>query len=85
MNKLKTLKAQSHHLEPAVQVGKAGITESILEEIKVQLKRKKLIKVKLVKTAEDSSNKSLARSLAQQLDATLVREVGHTIVLYKER
>lgn len=80
---LKTLKAQSHHLECTVQIGKAGITDSIRDEIKRQLHKKKLVKVKLLKSAKTDSTKTIARNLAAQLGVQLVKEVGGTFTLYK--
>lgn len=81
--KLKTLKSQSHHLECTIQIGKAGITDSILAEIKRQLHKKKLVKIKLLKSAKTNSTKVIARSLAVQLGVQLVKEVGNTFTLYK--
>ena len=82
--KLKNLKSQSHHLECTVQIGKAGITDSILAEIKRQLHKKKLVKIKLLKSAKTDSTKTIARSLAAQLGVQLVKEVGGTFTLYKQ-
>ena len=82
--KLKELKVQSHTLEPTVMVGKAGITEQTIAEIKAQLKKKRLIKVKLLRSAREEMQQQ-ARTLAAQTESTLVRQVGGIIVLYKER
>jgi len=81
---LKDLKVQSHNLEPTVMVGKAGITDQTIAEIQAQLKKKRLIKVKLLKSAREEM-KEQAQTLAQQTNSTLVRQVGGIIVLYKER
>jgi RNA-binding protein len=81
---LKDLKAQSHALEPTVMVGKAGITDQTIAEIKAQLKKKRLIKVKLLKSAREEM-KQQASSLATQTESTLVRQIGGIVILYKER
>lgn len=83
--KLKELRSQANQLEPIVQVGKAGITEAILEEMKVQLKKRKLIKIKLLKSAKTDNMKTIALNLATTLKATLVQQVGSTITLHKAR
>ena len=81
--KLEYMKKKTHHLEPSVFVGKAGLTDSIIDEITVQLKRKKMVKIRLLKTAkEDESMKSVARDLAAKTGSQLVKQVGNTITLY---
>ncbi len=65
-------------------VGKAGITEEIMNEIKIQLKKKRLIKIKLLMSAREEM-KQQARDLAAQTESKLIRQVGGIIILYKER
>lgn len=81
---LKSLKAQSHELQPTVMVGKAGITDQTIAEINAQLKKKRLIKVKLLKSAREEM-KQQAKNLAATTNTTLVRQVGGIIILYRER
>lgn len=82
--KLKELKAQSHNLAPSIMVGKAGITEQTIAEINAQLKKKRLIKIKLLMSAREEM-KQQARDLAAQTESKLIRQVGGIIILYKER
>ncbi len=37
--------------KPSVRIGKAGVNESVIEEVKRQLKRKRLIKVRVLPSA----------------------------------
>lgn len=78
---IKLLRAKSHSLEPVLQIGKSGVTDSVIEEIKRLLKKKKLIKIKLLKPAGD--RKKLVEEIISATGATLVRSVGRVAVLYK--
>lgn len=77
----KQLRAKAKALEPIVRIGKGGLTDSVTQEIKKQLQRKKLIKIKLLKTVED--RKKLAKELADKTEAELIEVVGFVVVLYK--
>ena len=63
-------------LKPTVWIGKQGCTETMIEEIVVQLKKRKMIKVKWLQSAEVDPE-----SLATQVKARLVEVRGRTMVL----
>ncbi len=63
-------------LKPTVWIGKQGCTETMIEEIVVQLKKRKMIKVKWLQHAEVDPE-----SLATQVKARLVEVRGRTMVL----
>jgi len=81
IKKIKELRGKSHGLEATVQIGKEGITGPVIEEIKKQLKKRKLIKVKFLKSAGERSE--LAEKIVSVTGAVLVRSVGRVAVLYK--
>jgi RNA-binding protein len=80
---IKQAKTSANKLQPTVRIGKAGITDTIIEEIKKQLKRKEVVKIKLLQTAKEY--KTEARSIATQTESELIQQVGSIIVLYKQR
>ena len=41
---LKKLKQMSHHLQPVVMIGRAGLTENVIQEINLSLEHHELIK-----------------------------------------
>ena len=45
---LRELKKKAAKIEPTIRIGKAGLSNSTIEEIKKQLKGRKLIKIKLL-------------------------------------
>ena len=86
---MKTLKAKSKSLDPVVTVGKSGLTDSAIEQIRLVLKKKKLIKVKLLRSFvseqkdEGLTIKQVGLNLCDKLGAQLVDAVGFVVVLYK--
>ena len=67
-------------LKPTVWIGKQGCTETMIEEIISQLKKRKLIKVKWLQSTEVDPE-----SVAHQAKATLIEVRGRTMVLKKGR
>lgn len=80
------LKREALSLNPVAWVGKNGLTEEVKEEIKKQLKNKKLIKVKVLRSFIEESEvnkKDFAMQLAQEVGAELVQKIGFVLILYK--
>jgi RNA-binding protein len=79
---LRTLRQQSHDLQPLVRIGKGGITETLVEEILKHLKKRKLVKVKLLQSFE-GDRKETAQELVDKTESVLVLLVGGTVVLWR--
>ena len=82
IKQLKELRVKSHSLESILNIGKSGITDSVVKEILKLLKKRKLIKIKLLKAAGE--REELVEELISKTQATLVRSVGRVVVLYKK-
>ncbi len=83
MNK-QNYRAEAAGLEVTLQVGKSGI-EKVVEELKNQLKTRKMVKVKLLKTAFlDGDKKELAEKLARLTDSELIEVRGNTAVFRRK-
>lgn len=77
-------KTEATVLEPTIHVGKAGI-ESVVEELKKQLKIKKIVKVKLLKTSyAGREKKELIDRLANLTDSELIEVRGNTAVFRRK-
>ena len=69
-------------LEPIIRIGKNGLTENIIKEIKTHIKKRKLIKVKLLKSFIGENNrKELAKELADKTDSKVIQQIGFVVVL----
>ncbi|RLG84566.1 MAG: RNA-binding protein [Thermoprotei archaeon] len=69
-----------------VNIGKKGVTEQVLNEIKRRLELEKVVKVRILKSAlqvTGMDRRSLAEYVARQLNARLVEVRGRTFILAK--
>lgn len=76
------LKGLAMDLQPAVYIGKAGITDNVLKEIDDYLTAHELIKVKVQEGAEVQP-KEAANIAAAGLRAEYVQSMGRRFVLYR--
>jgi RNA-binding protein len=82
--KILELRGRAARLEASTHVGKGGVTPSLIEEIKRQLRDSGLVKVKLLKSAiEEATREEIAERLAGETGAELIEVKGNTVVLYK--
>jgi RNA-binding protein len=77
------LRAEAHHLTPAVHVGHQGLTDTVLQTLDDALRTRELVKVALAKTT-DVAAKDAAHQLAEKLGADVVQTIGRTCTLYRE-
>ena len=79
------LKEKAKVLTPILRIGKNGLTDAVLLEIKMHLKKRKLIKLKLLHAAlETKDKKEFARDLAAATNSMIIDTTGFIIVLYKK-
>ncbi|MCL2141985.1 MAG: YhbY family RNA-binding protein [Methanimicrococcus sp.] len=79
------LKKESANLDPLLSVGKGGMTDSLIDEIKKQLKIKKLIKVRIHKNSGGTDDmKETALELCEKCNALLIDVRGRTVTIYKQ-
>ncbi len=82
---LRRLKERVQQGRADVIIGKNGVTEAVLEEIRRHLEDKGVVKVKALKSAVKVTGldrRSLARHVAERLGAWLLDVRGRTFVLY---
>lgn len=77
------LRARAQRLKPTVHVGKEGVTPWVADEILRQLKKKKLVKVRLL-PPQAQDRKAAARALAESTFSVLIEVRGNTVVLAQE-
>jgi RNA-binding protein len=76
------LRAEAHHLRPAVHVGHHGLTDELRTSLDDALRTHELVKVQLAKRAELNA-KAAASALAAAVLAEVVQVIGHTTTLYR--
>lgn len=84
IEQIKEFKAKAKALEPMVRIGKNGLTESVVNQVALLLNKRKLVKVKFLKSfLENNERKSSAAELARLTGSELIEQVGFVVVLYK--
>jgi RNA-binding protein len=78
----KALRSLAHSLDPAVLVGQAGLSPTVLASIDAALDANELIKVKFVDRKEEK--RELTAKIAEQCTAHIAGMVGHVAILYRE-
>lgn len=78
-----TLRAEAHHLSPAVHVGTQGLTEALIESLEDALRTRELVKVKLGKGA-DLDPREAAATLSGRTGSEVIQVIGRTLTLYRE-
>ena len=76
------LKALSHSLNPVVQIGHKGLTDSVINEILVSLKAHELIKIKL-KAKDKTQRKLLLDEVCKKTNGQAINQIGMQIVIFK--
>ena len=70
------------NISATVQIGKNGLTESVVEQISTSLEDHELVKIGVLKTA-DVTAKGVIAEVAEALGAEPVQAIGNKIVLYR--
>lgn len=76
------LKRHAHSLKPVVQLGQAGLTAAVLDEIELALNHHELIKVKIV-AADRAEKSTIAEAIRDQTNSELVQLIGHTGIFFR--
>lgn len=80
----KELMRRALEINPTVHVGKDGLKDSLYEEIKAQLKKNRLIKIKVLANAESETD-DVAGQIAEATEAVVVDVRGSVVVLTDKR
>jgi len=76
------LRSQAHHLEPAVLIGKNGLTDAVIASVDESLEAHELVKVRFVEHKDEK--KTLGPVLAERTRSHLAGMVGHIAILYRQ-
>ena len=80
----KELMRRALEINPTVHVGKDGLKDSLYEEIKAQIKKNRLIKLKVLTNA-DSETKEVADAIAENTGSVVVDVRGSIVLLTDKR
>lgn len=77
------LKSIANTMDPLFQIGKNGVTENFVEQVKEALEAREIIKIKVLNNSLLDPTE-VAREITEKADAEFVQSIGSKIVLYKE-
>lgn len=75
------LRTLGHKLKPVVIVGNAGLTESVLAEIRLTLNHHELIKIR-VNAADRIERQHIIDEIRAHTQAEVVQKIGHIALIY---
>lgn len=76
---------QFENIPITLQIGKNGLNENVLKEIDKQLKARKVIKIKFLKSAFENDDRfSLAERIVETSNSEVLQFIGNTLVIRKK-
>ena len=76
------LRSLANTLEPIVQVGKGGVTETVIATVDQALTARELVKLTVLNNCQDPVEQ-VAEELTRATKSELVQQLGKKIVLYR--
>lgn len=78
------LRARAHALAPVVQIGHAGLSDTVVKEVDRALTAHELIKVRILGDDRDA-RVELGDALCERTDAAVVQRVGKILALFRPK
>ncbi|MDR3585488.1 MAG: ribosome assembly RNA-binding protein YhbY [Desulfosporosinus sp.] len=76
------LRSMGNEMDPILQVGKGGITETVVTQTDETLEARELIKCRVLQNSSEEP-KIVATELAEQVKADLVQVIGRNFLLFR--
>lgn len=76
------LRSLAMNIQPLTQVGKNGISDTLIKQVDEQLESRELIKIAVLKNAEVDAG-AVALELAEATLSEVVQVIGSKITLYR--
>lgn len=80
---VRQLRSLAHHLDPVVNVGKAGVAPSVVDQANMALEAHELIKCSVQDTS-GMDTRDAAHEMAEACGAEVVQVIGHRFSIYRE-
>ena len=78
----KYLRGIAHSYKPLVQIGKEGLSESVIRAIDTALEARELIKVKIA--ADRDEREQLAPVIEERLECECLGTVGRIVIFFRQ-
>ena len=77
------LRKIGHELEPIFQIGKEGVTDTVISALDKAIEKRELIKVHILENAL-LDTKPTCNEVAQRLGAEPVQAIGNKFIIYRQ-
>ncbi len=77
------LRAEANGLDPIFQIGKEGITDSVIAQLEDTFNTRELFKIKVHLETSPETPKELAVKIAEATGCDIVQVIGGTIVVFR--
>jgi RNA-binding protein len=77
------LRKHAHDLKPVVQVGKNGLSDSVLASVDQALDAHELIKIKFLDFKDEK--RELSEEIAEATGSSLIAIIGNIAIVYREQ
>ncbi len=77
------LRAMANDMETILQIGKGGITDNTIKQVKDALEARELIKLRILETCPTTVRET-ADAVAEATASDVVQVIGTRFILYKE-
>jgi RNA-binding protein len=79
---IKEMRQESKTLSPNINIGKNGLTDQVIQNIREELSRRKLVKLKILQSyLSDKDKNEVFDDIAEKTGAKIVHKIGFTITL----
>ena len=78
-----TLRGLAQKMDPIVQVGKGGITQTVIDGINLVLEKRELIKIRLLQNSGLETDEAMEQ-ICSALGCDPVQQIGSIVVVYKK-
>jgi RNA-binding protein len=80
----KHLRGLAHHLKPVIQIGTAGVTPALANELERTLDHHELIKIK-VRAGDRAARDSVIETILGKSGGILINRIGNVAIVYRQR
>ena len=77
------LRAEANSLEPIFQIGKEGITESVVAQLEDTFNTRELFKIKVHLESSPEDPKEIAAKISEATGCDIIQVIGGTIVVFR--
>ena len=77
------LKGIGHKIEPALIIGKGGVTENTLKQLEDLLNKREIVKIKILNNNLDDRDE-IIENILNNLNAELIQFIGSKLTIYRE-